>query len=306
MQNKRIKIIYFSMRDSKSKQIELSSSKFYSFLFTTFIGLLVLVAVSIALVTDFYQNLEIASLSKFNKFLETQIFDMGNKLTQFETQIKELENEDDDLRLIAALPKIDSDTRDVGMGGFLEINYNLSIASNEIEEQVYEYQHLLDQLERRIELTKLSREEIKERLDENQKLFKHTPSIRPLIGGRIRDKFGFRLHPLTERIQHHDGIDIAAEKGTEVFATAAGVVEKVVTKYMLNRGYGKQVLINHGFGFKTRYGHLEKILVRKGQKVDRFTPLGLVGDTGLATGPHLHYEVIQEGKKRDPLGYIMN
>lgn len=306
MQNKKVKIIYFSTRDSVARQFELSWGKFFSCLLTAFLIVLVLVAVSIALFTDFYHSMEIASLSKLNNLLKTQLSDMVAKVTKIETRIKELEKEDDNLRIIASLPRIDSDTRDVGVGGFLEANYSLPANSKEIGEQVYQYQHLIDKLERRIELTLLSREEIRKKLEQNQKIIKHTPSIRPLIGGFVRDKFGFRLHPFTERIQHHDGIDIAAEKGTEVFATAAGVVEKAVTKYKLNRGYGKQVVINHGFGFRTRYGHLSKILVRKGQKVDRWTPIGLVGETGLATGPHLHYEVIQEGERKDPLGYILN
>ncbi|MFQ5864429.1 MAG: peptidoglycan DD-metalloendopeptidase family protein [bacterium] len=306
MQNKKVKIIYFSTQDSVAKQVELSWGKFFSILLTTFVVLLFLAAISISLFTDFYQSMEIASLSKLNKLLKARLSDMVNQVTKIEARIEELEKEDDDLRIIASLPTIDSDTRDVGVGGFVEVNYNLPTVPNEIGEQVYQYQELIDKLERRVHLTVLSREEIRNKLEENKKIIKHTPSIRPLIGGLIRDKFGFRLHPLTERIQHHDGIDIAAERGTEVFATAAGVVEKVVTKYTLNKGYGKQVVINHGFDFKTRYGHLSKILVRKGQKVDRWTPIGLVGDTGLATGPHLHYEVIQEGKETDPLRYILN
>ncbi len=306
MQNKRVKIIYFSTQDSVAKQLELSWGKLCSFLLSIFLILLFLVGVSLAFFTDFYQSMEVASLTKINGFLKNQLSWMVKKITTIESRIVELEQKDNDLRVIASLPAIDSDTRAVGVGGYMEVNYNLPMDPKKVREEIYQYYYLIDQLERRVELTMLSREEIRKKLEEDQKIIKHTPSIRPLVGGVIRDKFGFRIHPLTERIQHHDGIDIAAEKGTEVFATAAGIVEKVETRYTVNKGYGKQVIIDHGFGFKTRYGHLSQILVRQGQKVDRWTPIGLVGETGLATGPHLHYEVIQEGKRQDPLTYILN
>ncbi|MFQ5771758.1 MAG: M23 family metallopeptidase [bacterium] len=306
MQNKMVKIIYFSVTDSDAKQIELSWGKFSAIFLSAFIILLILVSATIALFTDFYQNMEIASLSKLNGLLTTQLSDMGSKINQIETKIADLENEDDNLRIVANLPIIDSDTRDVGVGGFVEVNYEMPVVSEEISDRVLEFQHILDKMERRIELTKVSRDEIRVKLEENKTIMKHTPSIKPLINGQIRDKFGFRLHPIIEKIRHHDGVDIAAERGTEVFATAAGVVEKVVTNYKLNRGYGKYIIIDHGFGLKTKYGHLAKILVRKGQKVDRWKPIGLVGETGLATGPHLHYEVIRDGKQIDPVKFILN
>lgn len=306
MQSKKVKIIYFSLRDSKANQLELSLGKFFSLLFSAFVVVLLLVSGSLALFTNFYQNLEISSLSKLNKHLRGQIHDLGNKLTQIEDRIEGLEKEDDQLRIIADLPKIDTDTRDVGVGGFTDVNDELAMDSKDLTEQIFDYQHVLDKMERRIKLTQLSREQIKTQFDETEKVMKHTPSIRPIIDGRIRDKFGKRIHPILEKIKHHPGIDIAAERGTEVFSSAAGTVETVVTKYRLNRGYGRYVIISHGHGLKTRYGHLSKILVREGQKVERWQPIGLVGDTGLATGPHLHYEVISEGKQVDPMQYILN
>ncbi len=306
MLNKKVKVIYFSVNDSAARQLELSWGKFFSLIFSTFIVLLVLVSTTIAVFTDFYQNIEIASLSKLNTLLKVQLVDMGSKIHQIESKIKNIENEDDDLRIFAKLPTIDSDTRSVGVGGFLDVNYEMPLVSEEISDHVLEYKNILDKMERRIELTKVSRDEIKTKVEENKIMMKHTPSIKPLIDGRITDKFGFRLHPIIDKIQRHPGIDIGAATGTEVFATASGVVEKVVTKYTVNRSYGKYIIINHGFGIKTKYGHLSKILVRKGQKIDRWNPIGLVGETGLATGPHLHYEVIQEGLQKDPLIFILN
>ncbi len=268
--------------------------------------LLLFVSASLAFFTNFYQNLEISSLSKLNKHLNAQLVGLNNELVQIETRVKDLEVEDDELRIIADLPKIDADTRDVGVGGFTYVSDEIAMDSRDLTEEIFEYQQVLGKMERRIRLAQLSREQVRSKFGENEKVMKHTPSIRPIIDGRIRDKFGMRIHPILDRIRNHPGVDIAAERGTEIFASAAGVVEKVVTKYTLNSGYGKQVIINHGMGLRTRYGHLSKILVTKGEKVDRWQPIGLVGDTGLATGPHLHYEVIKEGKKQDPLQYILD
>ncbi|NIR51813.1 peptidoglycan DD-metalloendopeptidase family protein [candidate division KSB1 bacterium] len=307
MHAKKVKIIYFSVIDSNAKQLELTWGKFLTLLFTSFLILLFLVSVTIALFTDFYQNMALASLSKLNKLLKVQLSDMGEKIQQIDSQIKKLENVDDDLRIIADLPKIDPDTRNVGVGGFLPINYtSIPVGSDELSQQVFTYGQVLDKMERRIELTRASRNEIAEKIYEHENVMRHTPSIRPLMDGRITDKFGMRLHPILDKMYRHAGIDISAERGTEVFASAAGVVKGVVTSYKLNQGYGKYVMIDHGFGIETLYGHLSKVLVRKGQKVNRWDAIGLVGDSGLATGPHLHYEVKKNGKQLDPMQFILN
>ncbi|HEX9654939.1 MAG TPA: M23 family metallopeptidase [bacterium] len=265
--------------------------------------LLIIVSVTLAFFTNFYQEIELASLSKLNTVLKEQLLDMSGKVSQIESRIHELEKQDDQLRIIADLPRIDSDYRDVGVGGIMSVNYPM--APDELSADIFEHQRLLDKLERRIELTQTSRDEIKGKLDENQKILKHTPSIRPLIDGVIKDKFGLRLHPIIDKIQNHKGIDISAERGTEVLASAAGVVKRVVTDN-IHRGYGKHIIVDHGRGIQTLYGHLSKVMVKEGEKIDRWKPIGLVGDTGLATGPHLHYEVIIDGDQQDPIKFILN
>jgi murein DD-endopeptidase MepM/ murein hydrolase activator NlpD len=114
------------------------------------------------------------------------------------------------------------------------------------------------------------------------------------------------LDPLIGKIRHHDGVDLAAPQGTQVFAAADGVVESVAARSSLSPGYGREVIIDHGFGFKTRYSHLSQVLVRPGQKVSRWDVIGLVGQTGRATGPHLHYEVLVNGLPVNPLDYILD
>jgi len=306
MQDKKVKLIYFSLGDSRLREVEFTWRSFFSGLFGLFVALLIFTSAAMAFFTDFYQNLEISSLSKTNIHLRSQLATMGDKIDKVEKFVADLEKEDDHLRIVADLPKIDDDTRSVGVGGVVDVNYEVPLDGGGIADQVFDYEETLNKMERRLELTQHSRNEIATKLEENKRMMKHTPSIRPLVGGRISDKFGYRLHPILDKIRRHPGIDIAADRGTEVYATAAGVVEKIVIKYQKNRSWGKYVLIDHGFGYKTLYGHLSKILVRKGQKIDRWNPIGLVGSTGLATGPHLHYEVRRDGTPIDPQSYILN
>jgi murein DD-endopeptidase MepM/ murein hydrolase activator NlpD len=303
MHYKKVKIIYFSANDSDARQLELTWGRFLSLIFAAFVMLLIVVSTTIALFTNFYQKIEIASLSKLNTVLQQQLVDMTSQVRTIESRIHGLETQDDQLRIIANLPRIDADTRDVGVGGIMNVDF--PVAPDELSTDIFEHQSMLDKLERRIDLTSQSRDEIKRKLDDNQKVIKHTPSIRPLIDGVIKDRFGLRLHPIFEKIQHHKGVDISAERGTEVLASAAGTVKKVVTDN-IHRGYGKHIIIDHGRGIETLYGHLSKVLVKQGERIERWKPIGLVGDTGLATGPHLHYEVIIDGEQQDPIKFILN
>lgn len=130
------------------------------------------------------------------------------------------------------------------------------------------------------------------------------PAIWPIDRRNLRGHigaFGSRVHPISGRISGHQGIDLGGRTGNPVYATGDGTVafnnEGV-------RGYGLQVLIDHGFGYKTRYAHLSKILVSPGQKVKRGELIGEVGSTGRSTGPHLHYEVIYRGQHVDPINYF--
>lgn len=128
--------------------------------------------------------------------------------------------------------------------------------------------------------------------------------ISPIKGGVVGSEFGPRVHPTINKIRNHLGIDIPAQKGTKVYAVEDGTVQKIVTTYKLNRGYGKFIILTHQGNLLTRYAHLGEILVKKGQKVKKGTLIGLVGETGLATRPLLHFEVLKDMKKVDPENYI--
>jgi len=307
MRDKKIKLIYFSLQGSEAREISLSWKRIVSLVFSSFVVMLLLEGSSIALFTDFYHNARIEALDKSNHQLSSQLKAMGEKVYRIENQMQVIEKQDDDLRVFADLPKIDTDLREVGVGGTSgEDNTAMSMLPAELSHKTAELHGILDRLERRISLSVENHREVKNRLAENQQRINHYPTIRPILTGRLTDKFGMRLDPFIERRKHHDGIDISAEVGTEVYAAAAGVVEKAITNYEPFNGYGKEVIIDHGYGFKTRYGHLSEVLVHPGQRVNRWDMVGKVGETGRATGPHLHFEVLRDNVAVNPESYILN
>lgn len=164
----------------------------------------------------------------------------------------------------------------------------------------------LDQLESRISATRQTHQTLFENFEARRRQLAHIPSVKPILSGRITDFFGNRVDPFVRRMRHHRGLDVAAPYGTTVYAPAAGTIELAKTTFRRGRGYGRVVIIDHGHGMKTLYGHLSKVKVKQGQVIQRWEVLGLVGDTGRATGPHLHYEVWADGKARDPVEFIIN
>jgi murein DD-endopeptidase MepM/ murein hydrolase activator NlpD len=129
----------------------------------------------------------------------------------------------------------------------------------------------------------------------------HVPTGSPLVEGRLTSSFGWRVHPISKKKKHHDGEDIAAPIGTPVMATAAGVVRFAGSR----SGYGHTIEIDHGNGFVTRYAHLRDLSVEAGQDVERGETIGTVGMTGRTTGPHLHYEVIRNGRPQNPHPFVV-
>jgi murein DD-endopeptidase MepM/ murein hydrolase activator NlpD len=117
----------------------------------------------------------------------------------------------------------------------------------------------------------------------------------------LSDKYGYRKHPIFKRWIFHEGVDISAKKGSKIYSTADGIVEKVIIS---SRGYGNRIVIDHGNGYKTLYAHLKGFSVKKGQSIKRNDVIGYVGNTGRSTGPHLHYEVLLNNRPVDPSHYF--
>lgn len=142
-------------------------------------------------------------------------------------------------------------------------------------------------------------DEVSGAVENRMLLLRSTPMISP-VRGVINSGFGFRRDPITGQRAHHDGLDISADRGQEVVATADGIVVRAERAGNL----GRAVYVVHRFGYETRFGHLSKILVEEGQEVRRGDTLGRVGNSGRATGYHLHYEVRLGGDNRDPFEFM--
>ena len=125
-------------------------------------------------------------------------------------------------------------------------------------------------------------------------------SGKPIKSGWLSSYYGTRKDPFTGSPAHHKGIDFAGKQGTEVIATGSGIISWVGDRH----GYGQLIEIDHGSGYKTRYGHNEKILVKMGEVVDKGQHIALMGSSGRSTGPHVHYEILKSGRQINPLKYV--
>ena len=132
------------------------------------------------------------------------------------------------------------------------------------------------------------------------------PAIQPVSNEkltRVASGFNYRIHPIYKVRHFHTGIDFSAPRGTEIYATGDGVIESVTMK---KGGYGYHVVINHGYDYKTLYAHMSRFKVKVGERVKRGDVIGYVGSTGTSTAPHLHYEVIKNGEKINPMNFFFN
>ena len=163
----------------------------------------------------------------------------------------------------------------------------------------------IDRLARSIYLESVSMDQLQQLSQDKEQLSSTIPAVWPVDRTVMRsiDYFGWRYHPIYHRTIFHKGIDLGCDVGNVVFATGNATVE-MVDNGQRYRGYGRQILLDHGFGYKTRYAHLNRILVQPGDKVVRGQVIGEVGRSGGVTGPHLHYEVIRAGQNVNPIKYF--
>jgi murein DD-endopeptidase MepM/ murein hydrolase activator NlpD len=201
---------------------------------------------------------------------------------------------DDSLRVVHDLETIPGDVREAGVGGPLtDITQMIKFGRDKN----------VDDLELALRQAQLQSDSFKEIITaqaRTQHIFDHTPALKP-CAGPICSGFCWRRNPIFGGLQFHKGIDVATVTGTPIFAPADGLVRFAGMK----GGYGYCVFIKHGYGFETRYGHCSQVLVYENQEVKRGDVIAVVGATGWATGPHLHYEVLVGGTHVDPEQYVL-
>lgn len=258
-------------------------------------------------ITILFYGYDIFKTPKLKRMTEDQsriLFNLDllkNEVKKYENIVAEIEYNDDHLyRTYFEVDPLPPSLREAGFGG--NANYDL-YNNSRYKSFVADLAGSMDKLAKKLVVQSRSFEDVVEMARNKEKRLAARPSIQPVsIKELIRfgSAYGMRIHPILRYPKMHEGIDLTCPTGTKIFAPADGII---IESGYTTGGYGIRILIDHGFGYKTVYGHLSKVLVKEGDKVKRGDVIGLVGNTGLSTCPHLHYEVIVNGRKVNPFNY---
>ncbi|WP_152269312.1 M23 family metallopeptidase [Agriterribacter humi] len=229
---------------------------------------------------------------------------LNARVRTMQQQMVELEKRDNHVyREIFEANPIPDSARAKSLEKQQEVQLAESMEDNEL---AYSIAATLDKMMNRIAFQKKSYEEIEAMIRNKEKMLAATPAIQPVSNkdlSRIASGFGYRIDPVYKTVKMHAGLDFAAPQGTPIYATADGVVRLAGNT---GNGYGNHIIINHGYGYETLYGHQYRIKAKVGQKVKRGELIGWVGSTGKSTGPHLHYEVHKNKRHIDPIYFFYN
>jgi murein DD-endopeptidase MepM/ murein hydrolase activator NlpD len=239
-----------------------------------------------------------------NEQLKYQYQELDEQVRTIQQQMTELEKRDNDVyRSIFEAQPIPDSARQAAIAREQEIARVEGMPQTQLVVSIY---NTIKNLDARIGAQKKSFQELAGLMNNKEKLLAATPAIQPVSNkdlNRIASGYGYRIDPIYKTIKMHAGLDFTAPQGTPIYATADGVVK---VSGFSDGGYGNHVVINHGYGYETLYGHMARIKVRSGTRVKRGEIIGYVGNTGKSTGPHCHYEVHKNGQKLDPVYFFYN
>jgi len=227
---------------------------------------------------------------------------LNQKEQQMAQVLSDLGDRDDNIyRVVFEADPVPRSEREAGFGGS---NRYANLEDYDNSDLMIQTTQKLDQLRQQMYIQSKSYDELDKLIKNKKDLLSSIPSIQPIANRqltRIASGFGMRIDPIYKVPIFHPGLDFVAPTGTPIHATGDGVIEEVNGG---QSGYGNYVMIKHGFGYETLYGHMSRVNVRVGQKVTRGDVIGFVGSTGRSTGPHCHYEVIKDGKKINPINFF--
>lgn len=245
-----------------------------------------------------------AALKKENEELKLHYQILDQEMEKVSTVLQALEERDDDIyRVVFESDPIPSTVRSAGVGGTARYKELLEKGLKN-EELVLSALQKVDQMKKRMFIQSKSYDELVILAQNKADLLASMPAIQPISNKelkRLASGYGMRMHPIQKIRKMHYGIDFTAPQGTPIYAVGNGKVIRVRTSFS---GYGKQIEIDHGYGFVTKYAHMSEFNVKVGQEVKRGECIGFVGNTGSSTAPHVHYEIIKDGKKIDPAPYL--
>ncbi len=295
---------YYDTKTLSYKRIELNSfdklKRYLSYaIASSFSGLIMIV-----IFFQFFDSPKEKRLKSEIENLLTQYDILNKKMTQIDLVLDDLQQRDDNIyRVIFEADPIPSAIRKAGFGG---VNRYKDIRNFSNAELVIEATSKADKLSKQLYIQSKSFDELIDLAKNKTDMLASIPAIQPIANknlGRMASGYGYRIHPIYKTRKLHTGMDFTAPKGTPIYATGDGKIEKVRRS---RKGYGNHVIINHGYGYQTLYAHMSKYIVKRGQKVKRGEVIGYVGSTGTSVAPHLHYEVMKNKRKINPVNYYYN
>ena len=228
---------------------------------------------------------------------------LKERLNEIDENVNQIEEKDLAIRSYAGMPEIDQEIRKLGIGGrSIESAKIFDNFAPVINKELATLELDVEKLSREVNFELNSYSSIYEKVQEDIRRIAMIPSIRPVEEGYLNSTFGYRNDPIDNVKRFHQGQDITVKTGTPIYAPADGIVKRA---YYAG-GFGNHIKLQHGAGYTTLYAHLSKIKVKHGQKVKRGDIIGLTGNTGRSTAPHLHYEIHHNGKPQNPLDYFFS
>lgn len=295
---------YYDTESCRYERIKISTWD----IFLNLMGFLVvssLIGLGIFFITDHYfESPSKSALRKENEELRLYYSLLEKDLNQANDMLSALKERDDDIyRVVFGIDPIPEEIRSAGVGGSNRYREILEKGLKR-EDLILDNLKQIDQLKKKMYIQTKSYDELVDLAKTKEELLASLPAIQPVSNKelkRLSSGFGYRIDPIYKTRRMHPGTDFSVKKGTPVYATGDGTVNLTRKSFW---GYGNQIQIKHGFGYETKYAHLSEILVKQGQQVKRGELIGYSGNSGKSTAPHLHYEVIKDGEKVNPVNYF--
>jgi len=287
---------YEEYKPSKSKR---ASGVIFYIITAAFLGYVVMAIINNAVGTP-KERLQAREI----EFMKLQYDIMNDKIETIDELLAEMQDRDDNIyRTIFEAEPIPTSVRKAGYGG---TNRYEALNGYENSSLIKETSKKIDVIESQLNVQSKSFDDVHDMAKNKAKMLSCIPAIMPVKDVdiyRISSHYGYRTDPFYKVQKLHSGIDFSGPIGTHIYSTGDGVVEKVS---LGNTGYGNNIIINHGYGYKTRYAHVSKVYVKVGQKVKRGEYIADMGNSGKSTAPHLHYEVIKNNKAINPVNFFYN
>ncbi len=297
------KFYYDPKTDTYVKIYRSNKRKFFRFFL--YLGSSAMMATAmLVIIFKFFGSPKEIQLTRELENMSLQYDLLNEEMVEVNHVLSDMQDRDDNIyRVIFEAEPIDVSVRNAGYGGARRYEQYEGFENSDL---IVGTKQKIDRITKKMLVQSKSLDEVVTMTKNKAKMVASIPAIQPVANKnlkRMASGYGYRIHPVYKTRKLHTGMDFSAPKGTPIYATGDGTVKKVKRS---RRGYGNIVKIDHGYGYQTFYAHMDRFIVKRGQKVKRGDIIGFVGSTGTSTAPHLHYEVIKNKRKVNPVNYYFN